>query len=242
LEETFPAGSRLLEVGCGTGDEALHLARRGHTVCATDISPAMAARTQAKARAAGLGDQVTALALPAGNLAALRPPVPFDGAYASFGALNCEPDLEGMAAALAYLLRPGGCLVCSVMARACPFEMAWFLLHAQPRAAVRRLRRGWQSMPVAGEGGKQVSVAARYLSAGEMARVFRPTFAVERVMSLPLLLPPPYLDHLFRRHRHLFTRLEGWERRLRGRWPWRTMGDHVALVLRRTGVEGVKDG
>jgi cyclopropane fatty-acyl-phospholipid synthase-like methyltransferase len=50
LEDTFPRGSRLLEIGCGTGDEALYLARRGRIVLATDISPRMAAETLAKAR------------------------------------------------------------------------------------------------------------------------------------------------------------------------------------------------
>ena len=235
LKATFPPGSRLLEIGCGTGDEALHLARRRHTVLATDISPAMAAQTQSKARAAGLAGRVTALAVPAGGLATLRPRRPFDGAYASFGTLNCEPDLDAVAAALARLLRPGGRFVCSMMARWCPFEVAWFLLHARPRAAFRRLRRGWQSMPVAGEAGRQASVAARYLSVGDVARAFGPALVVERTLSLALLLPPPYLDDVFRRHRRLFARLEGWERRLRERWPWRTMGDHVALVLRKTG-------
>jgi SAM-dependent methyltransferase len=242
LEAAFPPGSRLLEVGCGTGDEALYLARRGHAILATDISPAMAAETRAKARAVGLAAQVTALAVPAGGLAALRPPQPFDGAYASFGALNCEPDLGAVAANLARLLRPSGRFVCSVMARWCPFEVAWFLLHARPRAAVRRLRRGWQSMPVAGAAGNQITVAARYLSAGDVARVFRPAFTLERVVSLPLLLPPPYLDDVFRRHRRLFHSLERWERRLRERWPWRTMGDHVALVLRRIDPQGEGNG
>ena len=143
LQGTFPPGSRLLEIGCGTGDEALHLARAGCRVLATDISPGMAAQTQAKARAAGLADQVNALALPAGGLDALHPALPFDGAYASFGGLNCEPHLAHVAAALADLLRPGAAFVCSVMGRWCLFELAWFALHGRPRTAVRRLRRGW---------------------------------------------------------------------------------------------------
>jgi len=233
LQDTFPPGSRLLEIGCGTGEEALHLARAGRTVLATDVSPAMAARTYAKARAAGLAGRVTALALPAGRLDALLPREPFDGAYASFGGLNCEPDLAGLARALARLLKPDAAFVCSVMARWCPFEIAWFLLHGRPRTAFRRLRRGWQPAPVAGLEGLQVTVSTRYLSVGDVARPFAPAFVVERVLALPLLLPPPYLDDLFQQCRALFDRLESCERRLRWRWPWRLFGDHVALVLRR---------
>ncbi|MEE8370243.1 MAG: class I SAM-dependent methyltransferase [Dehalococcoidia bacterium] len=233
LQETFPPGSRLLEIGCGTGDEALYLAQAGYTILATDISTRMAARTHAKARAAGLADRVTTLALPGGCLDALRPPLPFDGAYASFGSLNCEPKLPRMADALAGLLRPGAAFVCSVMGRWCLFELAWFLLHGRPRTAFRRLPRGWQPASVTGSEGFQVSVLVRYLSVEEVARVFAPAFTVERVLALPLFLPPPYLENLFRRHRVLFGRLEVWERRLRERWPWRYLGDHVALVLRK---------
>jgi SAM-dependent methyltransferase len=232
LEATFPAGSRLLEIGCGTGHEALALARAGRHVLATDISPGMAARTAARARTAGVADRVTALSLPAGGLAALRPSAPFDGAYASFGALNCEPQLGHVALAMKRLLRPGGAFVCSVMARWCPFEIAWFLLHGRPTAALRRLRRGWQPAPVAGGGSTEVSVSTRYLSIGDLARAFGAAFHVEATMALPLLLPPPYLDDLYRGRRSLFERLEPWERLLRDRWPFRLCGDHIVLVLR----------
>jgi hypothetical protein len=158
--------------------------------------------------------------------------VPFDGAYASFGSLNCEPNVPALSNALEDLLRPGAAFVCSVMARWCPFEILWFLLHSRPKAAFRRLRRSWQPAPVAGKD-TQVSVPVRYLSVGDIARAFLPAFAVERALALPLLLPPPYLDDLFLRHRNLFAYLETWERRLRGRWPWRYLGDHVIVVLRK---------
>jgi ubiquinone/menaquinone biosynthesis C-methylase UbiE len=236
LRETFPPGSHLLEIGCGTGEEAVALAQAGRRVVATDISPQMAARTQVKAQAAGAGDRVMALAVPAGGLAALHPPAPFDGAYASFGALNCEPQLDKAATALARLVKPGGRFVCSVMARWCPFEIAWFLLHGRPRAAFRRLRRGWQPAPVAGRDAVEVSVSTRYLSVREVARTFGPDFTVERTLALPLLLPPPYLNALYRTHRAFFDRVEPWERRLRGRWPGRFWGDHVVVVLRRSGA------
>jgi len=233
LEATFPRGSTLLEIGCGTGEEAVALARAGRRVVATDISPKMAAVTRAKARAAGLDDRVAVTALPAGGIGALRPPVPFDGAYASFGALNCEPDLAGFGRAMGRLVRPGGDFVCSVMARFCPFEVVWFLLRGRPRVAFRRLRRGWQSAPVAGRASVEVSVATRYLALGDLKEVLVPAFELERTLSLPLLLPPPYLDAVFREHRRVFAYLERWERCLRHRWPWRLWGDHVVLVFRR---------
>lgn len=233
LKATFPPGSYLLEIGCGTGEEAVALARCGRRVLATDISPKMAALTQAKARTGGVGDQVVAISTAAADVVALQPPVPFDGAYASFGALNCEPHLGRLGLALAQLVRPGGAFVCSVMGRYCPFEIAWFLLHRRPGVAFRRLSRGWQPAPVASPENVEITVATRYLTVHDIGQAFSPAFCVEQTLSLPLLLPPPYLDAVFRKYRGLFRYLGHLERALRGRWPWRLWGDHVALVLRK---------
>jgi SAM-dependent methyltransferase len=239
LKTTFPRDSYLLELGCGSGEEAVALAKAGRRVVATDLSPKMAARTQAKARAAHLDHRLTVAAMPASGVTMLQPGAPFDGAYASFGVLNCEPLLSPLSAALARLVRPGGAFVCSVMGRICPFEIAWFLLHGRPRRAFRRWRPGWQWAPVAGretvegDDAVPVSVATRYLTVRTLRETLSPSFKLERTLSLPLLLPPPYLDALFQSHRDLFTRLEPLERRLRRCWPWRLWGDHVILVLRR---------
>ena len=41
LEARFSAGHRVLELNCGTGEDAVFLARRGVRVLATDLSGAM---------------------------------------------------------------------------------------------------------------------------------------------------------------------------------------------------------
>jgi SAM-dependent methyltransferase len=233
LQATFPPGSRLLEIGCGTGEEALHLARAGYTILATDLSPVMVVQTAAKARAAGLEDQLTTLILPGGRLEALRSPGSFDGAYASFGSLNCEPALPRLAAGLSDLLRPGSAFVCSVMARWCPFELFWYLLHAQPRSALRRRHRHWRPAQLVGADGLRVTVPVRYYSAKEITAIFDPDFILEQTQSLPLFLPPPYLAEVYRRHQNFFSYLERWEKRLCGHWPWCRLGDHLVLTLRR---------
>ena len=41
LDAVLEPSSKILELGCGTGEDALRLARRGHRVLATDVSTAM---------------------------------------------------------------------------------------------------------------------------------------------------------------------------------------------------------
>ncbi len=234
LQATFPREANLLEVGCGTGEEALYLAQQGYRITATDVSPQMVAITRQKARLAGLDDRITASTLPAGRLHELEHQAQFDGAYASFGCLNCEPDLPELASALATLVKPGGAFVCSVMARVSPFEISWFLAHRQPATALRRLKSGWQMANVNSLTGEQapISVTTRYLSRKELATFFAPHLAFERSRAMGLLVPPPYLEALYRRRLSFWRRMAHLERRLRDAWPWRGMGDHVSLVFR----------
>ena len=43
MDALFHPGERILDIGCGTGEDAAHFAARGVTVYATDASPAMVA-------------------------------------------------------------------------------------------------------------------------------------------------------------------------------------------------------
>src|SRR5215468_9785024 len=61
LDSTFPPGSRLLDLGCGTGLDAVRMAQHGHFVTATDWSPAMVRRTEERAGRAQLSGRVQAV-------------------------------------------------------------------------------------------------------------------------------------------------------------------------------------
>ena len=58
LADWVQPGDRVLELGCGTGEDALWLARRGAQVTATDASPAMLEIAARKAAAAGVADRI----------------------------------------------------------------------------------------------------------------------------------------------------------------------------------------
>jgi ubiquinone/menaquinone biosynthesis C-methylase UbiE len=62
------SGSRVLDLGCGTGALAVQLARKGCQVTGVDISPAMLAQAAQRVRQAGLEEQITLRQLAAVNL------------------------------------------------------------------------------------------------------------------------------------------------------------------------------
>ena len=150
-DNLFPAGAHILDLGCGTGDDAIHFAQRGLHVTALDISPRMIAKLILKADAAGLSKQIDArigdinrVAGAAGGLSDNHPSGArhsFDGIFSNFGALNCLPDVRGLGRLAERTLKPGAPAVLVTMGRFHPLETALFLLKGNFRGAFRRLQR-----------------------------------------------------------------------------------------------------
>src|SRR3981189_1278706 len=68
LDATFSRGSRLIDLGCGTGLDAVRMAKLGHFVTATDWSPKMVSRTSDRAEREHMTSRVQAIALGAHEL------------------------------------------------------------------------------------------------------------------------------------------------------------------------------
>ena len=228
LESTFPQGATLLDVGCGTGTEAIWLEQRGRTVFAVDSSSRMLEVLCSRAAAADL--RVSTQLLRAGDLVKLVDELgeaSFDGAYSSFGVLNTEPALDAPLAALSRLVRPGGRIVLSVMNRWCVAEMALLVAGGRAKLAFRRTR---SSVQVAV--GPNVT-EVRYPSWRELRRALRPRFRVVTLQALPLLLLP-YAWPAFSAHPHAYKAVSQVDRVLARRRPFAWLGDHLLVVAERT--------
>jgi SAM-dependent methyltransferase len=225
-----PAGSRILDLGCGPGTDAVHLANRGYRVTAIDSSPAMVDEARDRVRAAGTGDRVDVHAVGIHELDRLEAASgPFDGAVSNFGPLNCIVDLPEAARHVAARLKPGGVLIASVIGRVCPWEIALYLARGDVSRATIRFRRGLVPVPL--DGG---TVWTRYLAPREVEAIFAPA-GMTRVSlrALGLFMPPPYLQTFAGRHPALVDQLQRVEDRC-GVWPLlRSWGDHFLIVLRK---------
>lgn len=225
LDARLAAGARVLELGCGTGEDAVYLARRGMTVLATDPSASMLEAARRKATAAGVGEALSLRRMAAEGLAALADDHAFDAAFSNFGALNCTADLAPVALELARVVRPGGTVILCLLGRWAVWEWLWFLVHRQPRSAVRRLRPGgltWR--------GTQV----RYPPVRQVRRAFRPAWRLARAAGIGTFVPPSYAEPWARRHPRLVATLARLERRVETLPPVSRFGDHVLLEFERS--------
>ena len=229
LARHFAAGSALLEVGCGTGEDTLALVERGYTLIACDPAPQMLSRAEAKLTAAGGASVVRFVRGSAATLASDWPALGarVDGVFSNFAPLNCELSLEPVRRLLEQALASGGRFVGVVLPRVCPLEIALFLLRGEPRTAFRRFRRA----PVADVDGRTFPM--RYYGPRDFDRALGPGFRRVETRSLGLCLPPLSFGPQMARTPRLLDLLAVVEDRLAGLPGLRHLGDHVIVVYER---------
>jgi ubiquinone/menaquinone biosynthesis C-methylase UbiE len=171
-DELFWSGERILDIGCGTGEDAAHFAARGIEVRAIDASPAMVE--------AANGRGVAAEVCRAEDLGYIDGT--FDGAVSNFGTMNCVGDLGAVAESLATLVRPGGRVAICLLGRCCAWETLYYGVRLQFGKAFRR----WT-------GRTTVPIAVWYPKAGEVCAAFAHGFAVQRWTGIGLFVPPSYV-------------------------------------------------
>jgi SAM-dependent methyltransferase len=230
LAAAFPRGSRVVEIGGGTGEDARWLAARGRVVQLTDGSPAMVRIAHGKLRSQG---GPAPRVVPAEGLERWAreresaDETPFDGAFSNFAALNCVDDLGHFARGLARLLRPGAPALLVLFGTLCPGEVVVQLARGDAGAAFRRRSRGAVSARL---GAREFDV--RYHSAKEIADAMAPWFRVKRRIGVGVLVPPSAAEPWISRHPALVRTLEWMDRALAR--PLAPLGDHVLYWLERT--------
>ncbi len=237
LSDTFQPGTRVWELNCGTGEDAVWMAKREIHVLASDGSPAMLEIASRKAAAYHLSDRIEFLLYDFANPAADWPDAQFDGVLSNFGGLNCIPDLRPLATVLARCIKPGGRLVIVVMGRWCAWEILWHLLHLQPRRAFRRLARTGAEGCIGGH-----NIRVWYPAAKAFRGAFAPEFKIRRIIGLGVFLPPSYLHPVLAGRSGLFRLLCRFEQSRASIPPFRILGDHILYDFERTSMASGESG
>jgi SAM-dependent methyltransferase len=225
LDALFAGGSRVLEIGCGTGEDAVRLALRDIDVLATDPSPAMLRMAADKAKRAGCARRIEFRCLPMERLGAELAGERLDGVWSNFGAINCVPNLGAAAADLATVLAPGAPLAWVVMGRDVPWEWAWFLARSNRHKAFRRRQVGgavWRGTRIV------------YPTPADLKRALAPCFEPTRCVPLGFVLPPSYAAGWLERRPRLLAALVHVERAAQRFETLAALGDHYIFEARRS--------
>jgi SAM-dependent methyltransferase len=232
LDHAFGPGDRVLELGCGTGLDAVHLAGRGVKVTATDASERMLGVAATRSIVSHADDlvelEVVDLSTLTPRSAAARWPAGFDGAFSSFGAINCVADRRRVALSLSTVIAPGGRTVLVVMGPLALWEAAWHVVHGELARATRRFRSGAWAKVV---GGSRIRVW--YPSPARLRADVHPWFRVSRVIGVGVALPPSGLAGAMERRGTLLAIADALDRRVASARIGGWLGDHYLMELVR---------
>ncbi len=229
MDQVFRPGQRILEINCGTGVDAAHLAQRGVQVFACDASSAMIRVARQRAASMGLGERIEFHTMPTEEIHRFTQMPPFDGLLSNFAGLNCVLNLESAAQNLAHLLKPGAYALFCIFGKHCAWEMLWNIGCGDSRKAFRRLRNATQSYII---GGRRLNV--NYWSIGQLQRAFSRYFCLKRQIGLGIVVPPSYLESLTTRFPAIFRAAAKVDRNISNFPVFRSLADHVLLIFARS--------
>ena len=176
----------ILELNCGTGEDAIELSKMGHQVLATDISEGMiqiAKTKQFKPNCQFETLDITALSKDAFE-------TDFDLIFSNFGGFNClkQKDIQTFFETSASMLSKTGRIVLVIMPKNTLWERIYITLKGQFKKAKRRNTTESFEVNVAGK-----NVRTWYYNPKDIVSLAS-NFKLEQIKPIGLWIPPSYLE------------------------------------------------
>jgi ubiquinone/menaquinone biosynthesis C-methylase UbiE len=222
-------GSHILELNAGTGEDAVFFGSRGYTVHATDLSLGMQAKLEEKVIQRGLGEMVSNERCSFTALDKLVNKGPYDCIFSNFAGLNCTGDLSRVLLSFDRLLKPRGIVLLVVLPKFCLWETL-LIFRGKVKTATRRFfsSRGRKAKIDGTE------FRCWYYSPVYIKKKLKGKFQTLGVEGLCTIVPPSYIQGFAENHPGVYIYLKETEERLKGRWPWKYIGDYYIITLQKT--------
>jgi ubiquinone/menaquinone biosynthesis C-methylase UbiE len=183
----------ILELNCGTGEDAIWFASKGHKVLATDISEKMVELACLKVKKFNLSDKIIVEQLDINEISKKTFMNKFDLVFSNFGGLNC---LSGVELTLLSnktkdLLKPTGKFIAVVMPDFCMIESIYFLLKFRMKGIFRRKKI--QQVKI-----DDVVIDTYYYDPNKFYEFFNDGFLINKVIGIGMFIPPSYLNNFFK--------------------------------------------
>src|SRR5688572_4981004 len=133
------SGLDILELNCGTGEDAVLFSEKGFNIVATDVSEEMLKVTQEKVQQYSMQHRISSQYLDLDSFDDSLFEKKFDLVFSNFGGLNCitPESFQKLLNKLPGILTPQGRFVAVIMPKFCLWESIYFLLKFQFKNAFR---------------------------------------------------------------------------------------------------------
>lgn len=215
----------ILEINCGTGEDAIWLATQNFNVTATDISPKMIEVAKSKANFDTLNFIISDIKTIQSSIGGQN----FDLIFSNFGGLNClsESELEKFFRDANSILFQKGKLVLVIMPKSTLWEQAYFLAKAQFSKVFRR-KKEFILADVAGE-----KVPTYYYNPKDIVNLAKNDFELVHQKPIGFFVPPSYLEPIFKNKKGLLRFLNVLEKAI-SNWSFLSKyADHYIITLQK---------
>lgn len=220
----------ILELNCGTGEDAVWFADKGHNVTATDISDKMLEIAKNKASLSDNSNNIRCVKLDINKLSECTFNKPFDLVFSNFGGLNClnPNDLAKFASELKNILTPSGRFIAVLMPDFCLMESIYMILKLRLADVFRR-----KKMQIVSLNGSEVNTF--YYSPKQFSFYFSTSFKIISKIAIGFTIPPSYLNSFFTEKNSLLKILYNVEEIFGNNFIAASASDHflIDLSLRR---------
>jgi SAM-dependent methyltransferase len=234
LDKVLPdSGSlNILELNCGTCEDAIYLASKGHKVLATDISEQMIDVARKKVEENRLGNNVEVRICDARKLSDCGLQQGYDLVFSNFGGLNClnREELKQLSSDLDHLIKPQGRFIAVIMPRFCVIESLYFLLKGK-RSEI--FRRNTNNSILANVDG--MDVETWYYSPRKFVDIFSNHLKMVNSKPIGITIPPSYLEPLFDNKQGFLNFLSSCENILNNVSMLAACSDHFLIDLLKMG-------
>lgn len=211
----------ILELNCGTGEDAIRLAKQGNKVLASDISEGMLAIARNKSESSMVNFQRIDL----NNIENFHFEMQFDLVFSNFGGLNCidANTMSNLNQSLNKIMRSKGKYIAVIMPRFCLWETCFYLIKGKVKDAFRRQK----TSVIANVSGNKVETW--YYSPKNHQSKMGSTFKKEKLQPVGLFIPPSYLENFFSKRLRFLNFLQFLEKHL-AIFSWQAkLADHYYI-------------
>lgn len=189
----------ILELNCGTGEDALWLSKRGNKVLATDISKEMIVVAKQK----GMG--IENLSFKQLNINRLDKDIEnnkFDLIFSNFGGLNClnRKELDKFVVSAKKLLNKKGKIILVLMPKNTLWERFYFILKGQSSNAFRRNTNKSINVNVEGK-----NVKTWYYNPKDIKNLSNANYKILKTKPIGFFVPPSYLEPFFKKNKRFLA-------------------------------------
>jgi ubiquinone/menaquinone biosynthesis C-methylase UbiE len=226
LSQRVVPGTEILEVNCGTGEDAFFLSENNCRVTATDASAGMIRQCLEKSQAFHYSQNPVFRQAAINELDSVVEGKKFNLIFSNFSGLNCinPEELKEAAAKFYTYLEHGGRLIVVVFGTNCLWEKLYFMLKGKRKMINRRKRKEPVYVKLVNSG-----IDVYYYSPAELRKLLGDYFKIVRKRPVGLFIPPAYLDRFFTHHKVLF-RLLHIKERLTGSFSFLSdLADHYII-------------